>query len=183
MIDGRTRYRLPNGMAVVHQNEKETDYQYEDIFEEQTYFKHDIQLQQGACVFDVGANIGLFSLFVKQQCDDARVYAFEPLGPLFDALRINTDLYGSNVKSFPYGLSDQERNETFVFYPQHSMMSTATVHANVEEDVEVLRRYMRAKQGGVDGDMLQEVVEELLPQQFVEETHQCHLRRLSDVLN
>ena len=35
-------------------------------------------LRSGDLFLDVGANIGLFTLFIKQECADATVHAFEP---------------------------------------------------------------------------------------------------------
>jgi len=81
VIEGRPRYVLPNGMAIVNHNTAETNYVYQEIFEDLNYLKHGIKLNKGACIFDVGANIGLFTLFVSRHCEDARIYAFEPLGP------------------------------------------------------------------------------------------------------
>ncbi|HEU5130884.1 MAG TPA: amino acid adenylation domain-containing protein, partial [Pyrinomonadaceae bacterium] len=78
-VEGRTRYQLPNGLAVVHQNKNETDYLFQEIFENRTYIRHGIELPEGACVVDVGANIGLFTLFVLEHSRNARVYAFEPI--------------------------------------------------------------------------------------------------------
>ena len=78
-IGGRARYCLPNNMAVAQQNRHETDFFYQQIFVDQTNFKHGISLDDGACVFDVGANIGFFTLFVQQIWKNVRVYAFEPI--------------------------------------------------------------------------------------------------------
>ena len=64
----RTRYVLPNGLEIVHLNQYETDYVYKEIFEDQCYLRHGIRLQDGDTVVDIGANIGLFSLFVMSRC-------------------------------------------------------------------------------------------------------------------
>ena len=58
----RARYVLPNGLEIVHLNRYETDYLYQEIFEDQCYLRHGIRLRDGATVVDIGANIGLFSL-------------------------------------------------------------------------------------------------------------------------
>ncbi|MGH8689267.1 MAG: polyketide synthase dehydratase domain-containing protein, partial [Burkholderiales bacterium] len=65
---GRNRYVLPNGLEIVHLNRYETDYLYQEVFEDQSYLKHGIALPDGATVLDIGANIGLFSLFVLSRC-------------------------------------------------------------------------------------------------------------------
>jgi amino acid adenylation domain-containing protein/FkbM family methyltransferase len=183
-IEGRARHRLPNGMFIVQQNRTETDYLYEEIFNEQTYFKHGVRLEPGACVFDVGANIGMFTLYVGQQAPDARIYAFEPIKPIFDTLRINAGLYGSHVKLFPFGLSNEEKTDTFAYYPQFSARSGLSAYANAEDEVSVIKKFLRNKeQSGVVGmGSLLEAADELLEGVFVSEKHDCMLKRLSDVI-
>ena len=58
----------------LHQiNVYETEYLYKEIFEDETYLKHGIAIPEGAVVFDIGANIGLFTLFVKHRAAIDRV--------------------------------------------------------------------------------------------------------------
>jgi amino acid adenylation domain-containing protein len=66
LLAGKPRYRLPNGTAVAQLNKNETDYLYQEIFERQAYLRHGITLHDDDCIFDVGANIGLFTLFAKR---------------------------------------------------------------------------------------------------------------------
>ncbi|MCA1566186.1 MAG: amino acid adenylation domain-containing protein, partial [Acidobacteria bacterium] len=184
LIAGKARHRLPNGMHVAQQNRTETDYLYQEIFEEQTYLRHGVTLSPGACIFDVGANIGMFTLFVSQHCPDARVYAFEPIKPIFETLRINANLYGRDVKVFPYGLSDADCIDTFAYYPQFSARSGLSEFADAEGEVAVIKQFLRNKEAsGVDGmGELAEAADELLEGVFASETHECALKRLSDVI-
>ena len=183
-IEGRARYQLPNRMAIVHLNKNETDYLYQEIFAQQSYLKHGIRLPNGACVFDVGANIGLFTLFVNQQCPDARIYAFEPIPPIFETLRINADLYGSNVKLYPVGLSNTETTATFAYYPAFSMMSGLSAYANAEQEVEVVKQFLRnEQQSRVPGSAtLLKHADEILAGRFEGQSYRCRLKRLSDVI-
>ncbi len=183
-VEGRARYQLPNGMAVVHQNKNETDYLYEEIFEKEIYVRHGVELPEGACVFDVGANIGMFTLFVTQHCAGARVYAFEPIAPLFETLRLNAELYGDGVKLFPFGLSDRRASETFTFYPNYSMMSGRRDYAHAGGDVEVIKRYMRNQQeeGVSEMGALLEHADELLKDRFEGVEYPAQLRPLSEVI-
>jgi hypothetical protein len=50
---------LPNGMKIFCLRKEEVSILYEQI---QEYFKNGIELYEGDTVFDVGANIGLFTL-------------------------------------------------------------------------------------------------------------------------
>jgi hypothetical protein len=63
---------------VAHLNQYETDYVYKEIFEDECYTRHGIRLPDGATVVDIGANIGLFSLFALSRSPNAKIYAFEP---------------------------------------------------------------------------------------------------------
>ena len=181
---GRPRHELSNGMAVVHQNHNETDYLYEEIFEKRCYVQHGVRLPDGACVVDVGANIGMFTLFVHQECARPRVYAFEPIPAIFEALQANCELYGPETKLYPFGLSDGEREESFTFYPRYTMMSGQSRHARPESESEVVKRYLEnLRQEGHEGaEALLGDADELLAGRFQGEVVTARLRRLSDVL-
>jgi amino acid adenylation domain-containing protein/FkbM family methyltransferase len=183
-IEGRARYLLPNGLAVVHQNKNETDYLYQEIFEKRAYVQHGITLPNDACVFDVGANIGMFTLFVGWQCPGARIYAFEPIAPIFETLRINSELYGSRAKLFPFGLSDREKTEAFTYYPRYSMMSGISAYADPSGEVEVVKRFLRNEQdSGVAGaTVLLDHADALLEERFVGEPRQGQLKTLSQMI-
>jgi len=99
-LAGRELYELPNGMAVAHQNRGETDFLYGEIFVRRGYLKHGVRLAPGDCVFDVGANIGLFSLFAAELCGTVDIYAFEPIPAVFASLAANAALYGLAARLF-----------------------------------------------------------------------------------
>jgi FkbM family methyltransferase len=133
--------QLPNGMTVYHLNKHETDFLYKEIFAERSYIRNGITLDSKACVFDIGANIGLFSLFVKTECADASVYAFEPAPELNRILKLNVSRHGDSVKVFPYGMSDAEGEAVFTYYADYSILSG--LHANASEDADVLASGIR----------------------------------------
>jgi amino acid adenylation domain-containing protein/FkbM family methyltransferase len=179
-INGKNRRRMPNGMSIVEQNRNETDYLYEEIFKRKRYFKQGISLPDGGCVFDVGANIGLFTLFVSQNRQGLRVYAFEPIKPIFETLKTNTELYGSAaVKLFNLGVGDESKKEWFTYYRGYSMMSGESRYATVSEDIEVVKKCM------VNDDAPKELLNEaddVLKRRFEEVKYQCQLLKLSDVI-
>jgi len=182
--DPLSRYRLPNGMVVVQLNRNETDNLYQEIFEDGIYLKHGIRLAPNACVFDVGANIGLFTLFVTQHRPDAKIYAFEPLGPIYEKLSINARLYNTSAKLFAYGLSDQEKTESFDYYPRYTAKSGVSAYADAVDEVEVVKTFLRnqQRQGVAEAQSLIDVEDELLGNLFESEKHECSMRRLSDVI-
>ncbi|XXY48795.1 non-ribosomal peptide synthase/polyketide synthase [Sorangium sp. So ce269] len=181
---GRARHMLPNDMAVVQQNKNETDYLYEEIFRKKTYSLYGIEIPRGAVVFDVGANIGMYSLYVTLHAEEARVFAFEPLAPIYETLAANAGLYGRSIKLFHHGLSDREETVAFTYYPRYSMMSGAQAYARPEEEVEVVKRFLakETEAGSSEAAELLSHADELLAGRFQGEVHNCLLRRLSDVI-
>jgi FkbM family methyltransferase len=173
----------PNGLRIVAQGRTEAEHFYEDIFEKEIYRRHGIELRDGACVFDVGANIGSFTLYVHQSCPGARIYSFEPAPPLFEKLRLNTALNGVDARLFNVGLSDREGTAELTFYPHSSGMSS--FHADKDQEKEVLRLHMqREREAGLEGVAeLMGFAEDLLEARFRSETFECRLRTLSGVLD
>ena len=100
-------------------------------------------------VLDVGANIGLFSLYIASRAR-ARVVAFEPLAPIRRRLEANLGRYAPQVEVFGIGLSDAEREETFTYYPGYSTFSGIAEYADASGERDVIRRYLsnQGEEGG-----------------------------------
>jgi FkbM family methyltransferase len=177
-------YVLPNGVSVAQQNKNETEYLYQEIFERQLYLRHGIELEEWSCVFDVGANIGIFMIFVGEHCPGARVYAFEPIEETHRCLSENAARYGGRVKTFPYGLSDREEEARFTYYPRFTMMSRRDDYASEAEDKELVKQYLRneRRRGVAGSEELLANAEELLEGRFERRERACRLRRLSEVI-
>ena len=183
-LEDQARYRLPNGLTIAHRNHNETTYLYQEIFEKGSYLRHGITLPDGACVFDVGANIGMFTLYVQQQCPSARVYAFEPVGELCATLRANSQLLGGGVKVFDHGLWGAEQEIEFTYYERYTMMSGVKAYADAAAEVAVIKSYLRQEESHGEngaGELLAQA-EELLAGRFEARSEQCRMRRLSEVI-
>lgn len=115
-------YRLPNGLAVYQHRPYETDFVYREVFVEQVYTRHFTDIPPAPCVVDVGANIGLFSLFIKQHYPQAQVYAFEPSPAHFELLVQN--IAGlEDVHCFREGLGETMGQKILTYYPDYSLLS------------------------------------------------------------
>ena len=181
-VDGHKRYKLPNNMAVAHLNKHETDFTYQHIFEYQTYLKHGITINNKDCIFDVGANIGLFSLFVNQVCIYPRIYAFEPNPVVFKILEANASLFGSRIKVFQLGMAEATKTATFTFFQGSSIQSGFYVNADKEKTV---AKEVIMNQQNVDVIDMAEFVEEtdyMLDQRFTPEDFTAQLTTLSSVI-
>lgn len=183
LLANQLRYTLPNHQEIAHLNPYETAYLYQEIFVDQVYLKHGIVLNDGDCVIDVGANIGLFTLFVLQQCPNATIYAFEPAPHAFDKLSRNAKLYGKNVHAFNCGVADENLQATFTFYPNSSVFSSFA--ANVEQDEKAIRAViinMLQQNNSLKGEALESLADKLLVGRLEQHTYEVQLLPLSEVI-
>jgi len=178
----RKRWILPNGLEIVHLNQYETDYLYNEIFEGESYLKHGIVLRDGATVVDIGANIGIFSLFVMSRCRNPRIFAFEPAPLAYDLLRANCEVYGSNAQVFNLGVSDRQGTATFTFYENSSVFSG--FHSDETEDREAIQAVVRnmLKTKSLTDESMQQYVNELTVDRLRGSTHECPLTTVSDII-
>lgn len=178
----RRRCILPNGLEIVHLNQHETDYLYQEIFEHECYLKHGIRLPDGATVVDIGANIGLFSLFVMSRCRNPKIYAFEPVPVVYDLLKANCDVYGSNAQAFNLGVSDRQGAATLTFYENASVFSG--FRSDEAADREALQAVVRnmLKTTSVADESVQEYVNQLTKDRLRRSTHECRLTTVSDII-
>jgi len=70
--------------------------------------------------FDIGANIGWYSLNVDKAKEKWKIVAFEPICNTFTQLNYNVKLNGSCAKVFNCGLSDQNKSIPFYYSPEWS---------------------------------------------------------------
>jgi FkbM family methyltransferase len=117
---------LPNGLTISALNEAEVKVLYHEIFVQKSYLKHGIQVADGDCIFDIGANIGLYAIFLAQSFSNLKILAFEPIPDIFSILQDNARnlLADSDVKLFNVGLSDCSRIAQFEFNPSLSFVAT-----------------------------------------------------------
>ncbi|HSK79449.1 MAG TPA: amino acid adenylation domain-containing protein [Thermoanaerobaculia bacterium] len=173
---GHPLHELPNGMPVFHLNRSETEFLYREIFLEQSYLHHGIRLSEDACIFDVGANIGLFSLWAARHLRRARYYAFEPIPQVCEPLRLNTELYGLDARVFECGLAAAPGRAELVYYPHVSVISGR--FADAAEEREVVRSFLLDGEAQAEGADLEELLDDRLTSQTVD----CELKTLSQVI-
>ncbi len=180
-LNRRQCYELPNRMLVASQNKNETDFMYKEIFEEKIYLQHGVELNDGDCVFDVGANIGMFSLFVSRMCRNAKIYAFEPIPPLYELLRTNAALYGLDAKLFKCGVSADTTRQEFTYYPHLTLMSGR--FADLTQDQEVVKLFESNRRRPEEATPWDDkLLDEVLRERMTSESFICQMKRISDVI-
>ena len=125
--DGFRLYSLTNYL--------ETEFIYNEIVVNQEYMQHGLSLEGCNCIFDVGANIGVYTLFVKMRNPAVTVYSFEPIPEICDVLRKNIELHGvSDVEILNVAVGDKDHSEKqLVYYPHAAGNSTAYPEIQEEE--------------------------------------------------
>ncbi|WP_338673830.1 FkbM family methyltransferase [Streptomyces sp. SCSIO 30461] len=162
----------------------EVEFLYREIFTRRTYLRYGLMLPNGSVVFDVGANVGIFSLFVHAVCPTASVFAFEPLPPAFANLRHNLGVYGVRARLFNHGLSDSDQEVPFLYYPRHSALSTRAIYADEPTDRDIVQRTVEGRKRRTGDTGARPVAaEELAGPPLASEEYVCRQRPLSDVID
>ncbi len=184
---------LPNGVKAYCLREEEVPILYKQV---QEYLRHGIELYPGDTLFDVGANIGLFSLWSYEQCQqDLFIYAFEPIPAIFEVLERNAQLLCPlTMKVFACGLAQVSKTVTFSYYPNATALSTAYPDAwqtrsmivqainraisNPSEDEPSYIRFLR----GFPSIIRPLLVRFKLNQAFQAQPVICQMRTVSDII-
>jgi len=177
------RLSLPDGLVVFSLNADETRFVHGEVFGARCYLKHGIELHDGDCVFDVGANIGMASIFFCKERQAIRLFAFEPSPAAYECLKANIELEAerhgelgrADARTFECGLSREAGTAEFTFYPANSVMSG--FHADLEKDRAATRTFM------VNSGFAPRHAELFLTSKFKKETFPCSLRTLSEVMD
>jgi FkbM family methyltransferase len=120
---------LANGLQLWAPNAFEAQTLYREIFVDRQYAANDITLEPGAVIFDVGANVGMFSIAMMQRYPGARIHAFEPIPDLFEILSRNLTEHVPTAVRRNVGLGGRAGTARFAF-DRYSTFS-ASAHPEV----------------------------------------------------
>lgn len=89
-------------------------------------------------VFDVGANMGWYSLLIARHVKGCQIHAFEPIPKTYAFLKKNIALNQvTNVFAHHFGLSNEKKDITFYFYSEGSGNASA-VNLSERTDAELV---------------------------------------------
>jgi FkbM family methyltransferase len=78
-------------------------------------------IPENAIFFDIGANIGWYSINIAKMKPKASIYAFEPIPNTFSSLNKNIELNEvDNIITNNHGFSEKNDTLTFYYYPEVS---------------------------------------------------------------
>jgi FkbM family methyltransferase len=87
-------------------------------------------------VFDIGANVGYFSMLCKERYPDAEIYSFEPIDQTFNCLIKNFE-NDRNIHPFKLGIMDFNGKSKMNFDEQES--ATASINEEGDYEIEVIK--------------------------------------------
>ncbi|KAK1966767.1 FkbM family methyltransferase [Colletotrichum eremochloae] len=123
---------LASGFSCYTTSKDEAGFIYKEIYDDKCY--DGTELPESPFIIDAGANIGLFSVYMKQKYPSATILAFEPAPETYDILRRNLELHNvSDVETYAYGLSLKATTTKFTYFP--NLPGNSTLHP--EEKVEL----------------------------------------------
>ncbi|MFA4849426.1 MAG: FkbM family methyltransferase [Methanoregula sp.] len=94
-------------------------------------------------IFDIGANIGWYTINLSKIYSRAHIYAFEPIPKTFDYLTKNVALNElSNVSLLNFGFSDKDEKIDFYYYPEGSA-NASLINVSENKNVEKIISYVR----------------------------------------
>ena len=154
-LDGLSWHEPSADLLVAQVNRTETDFLFREIFADRVYLEGGIELPEGAVVVDVGANIGMFTLFAAAESAGAKVVAVEPVAELARAVVVNAVLHAVDATVLNCAVGREVGEVDFTFYPNNSVMSGAFADAS---DRDVLRDYLLTDDAADDSHHLDAMV-------------------------
>ncbi|MEB3122928.1 MAG: FkbM family methyltransferase [Snowella sp.] len=95
-------------------------------------------------IFDVGANVGWYSLNIAKIYPNAKISSFEPVLSTFLNLKQNIEINNAqNIQIYNFGFSDEEKTLTFYLQPESSVSASAANITDSNNAVEVVCKVKR----------------------------------------
>ncbi|KAF2163893.1 hypothetical protein M409DRAFT_57004 [Zasmidium cellare ATCC 36951] len=134
---GKQLVEFAPGFSAYAGGVEETRFIYKEIFQDHAY--NVAELPEDAFIVDAGANVGIFTLYMKKKYPTSTILAFEPAPETFDALSDNVKLHElKDVELHECALGAEDGVQTFVFYPMVPGNSTL-----VPEEKELVTKMFR----------------------------------------
>ncbi len=108
-------------------------------YEKQELYMIDRILADRGTFFDIGANIGWYTINIAKMKQRVTVYAFEPIPKTFECLKKNIALNNlTNASLYNFGFSDKSDALTFYYYPEGSG-NASMVNVSNQENIEEIK--------------------------------------------
>ncbi|MET7996148.1 FkbM family methyltransferase [Amycolatopsis sp. NPDC005232] len=135
-----TQVRLPDGREVACDHAEEVPALWDEIVRNSPFPAAVDAIRPGDTIIDVGAHIGLVSMFLADRLPDTRILAFEPASRTHACLLRNFAAHVPNGIASATALSDRTGNQEFHYYPDNPSMST--LYVDHDDDAHNLGTYL-----------------------------------------
>jgi FkbM family methyltransferase len=115
---------LPDGRSIYCVNTYEVEFSVAEIFNDDLQ-QNGLDLPEDGVYFDVGANIGLYALFIQSKCPQARIYSYEPIPSSHTALEKNLAALKIEAHAYHLALGTEPGEISFDYYPKITALSTS----------------------------------------------------------
>jgi FkbM family methyltransferase len=96
-------------------------------------------MPENGVFFDIGANMGWYSLLSARKSKDLQIHAFEPIPKTYSFLENNIETNQfKNIIAYNFGFSNESKDLKFYFYPEGSG-NASSANLSEREDVEIVR--------------------------------------------
>jgi FkbM family methyltransferase len=118
------------GVETPEANRDAVTHLYDDIFVSEIYHHPDFRVSMDPVIVDVGANVGLYSIWARQRYMPRAIYCYEPSPVTFSCLTRNLrhfiDDNTTNIYSTNAAVTDVP-NGQFVLYQSRAISATSTL--------------------------------------------------------
>jgi len=132
---------MPDGTVLATPRRADTMMLWREIFDDQVYATAAGRLAAGDTVLDVGANVGLASLYFARRVPGVRVLAFEPAADVFACLSANLAEHVPDSLALRQALGDTAGPRELFYYP--NAPSQSGFDADTSAAAELTRTYLR----------------------------------------
>jgi FkbM family methyltransferase len=132
--------KMRGGISVNPFETRETLDTLNEIFIKDVYKIKNTNLRENPIIIDVGANIGIFSLFCLKTLKNPLIYSYEPTKRAYEKLAYNLHVNGFSevVKTNKKGLMNKIGKEKIFLDPEYSISDGFCAKKGESEEVEVI---------------------------------------------
>ena len=179
---------LPNGEILSYIDKLTALDVYDEIYVKNEYLQYNIRVKDGDVIFDVGANIGLFSRYITTKAKNLQIYAFEPVPIIYDVLEENLKNLPAEIIKYNVGLAEKEEITEIHYYPKVSADSAITefdwdlkVEQYFQNYNETIVKWMPISKI-IPKFMRRSVIRKGLKNLYKSKLVKCKLRTISDII-
>ena len=136
LLGGNPIFIFRNNFKVKIRADQTDFYVLTNVWLLEEYDNKKIQIKKDDVIIDIGAHIGLFTIYVSQFCNDCRIYCYEPIKENYDLLVDNIKL--NNIKNTTIYQKDVTDKSSIVriFLNQDNAAHSIFTESNKYEDIE-----------------------------------------------